>query len=120
MVGVTLNNDILLYLREISAPEWVITQTRDRLRRELEADEREYEELLAAARKREEIQRRKFFARNVKRQVCYLYLHASCATVVNVQQKFSSPEETVSDEDDSFLPDDDEDESRGDVESGVW
>ncbi|KAN0123485.1 Helicase C-terminal domain containing protein [Russula decolorans] len=84
------------------APEWVISQTRDRLRRELEADEREYEERLATARKREEIQRRKFFARNVKRQ------------------KLSSTEEIASDEDDTFLPDDDEDESRGDVESGVW
>jgi chromosome transmission fidelity protein 1 len=58
------------YLRESPAPEWVIAQTRDRLRRELEADEAEYEERLAAARKREETLRRKFFARNVKRQVC--------------------------------------------------
>ncbi|KAI0279235.1 helicase C-terminal domain-containing protein [Russula aff. rugulosa BPL654] len=87
---------------ESTAPEWVISQTRDRLRRELEADEREYEERLAAARKREEVQRRKFFARNVKKQ------------------KLSGPEEAASDEDDSFLPDDDEDESRGDEESGVW
>ena len=36
----------------------------------------------------------------------------------HVQQKLSSAEETVSDEDDSFLPDDDEDE--GDVESVMW
>ncbi len=120
MVSVTIRQmGVLLYLRESSAPEWVISQTRDRLRRELEADEREYEERLAVARKREEIQRRKFFSRNVKRQVCYLYLLASCAIVADVQQKLSSPEETASDEDDSFLPDDDEDESRGDVESGV-
>lgn len=40
--------------------------------------------------------------------------------MVNVLQKLSSPEETASDEDDSFLPDDDEDESRGDVEDGLW
>jgi chromosome transmission fidelity protein 1 len=51
------------------APEWVISQTRDRLCRELEADEAEYEAHLAAARKREETLRRKFFARNLKRQV---------------------------------------------------
>ncbi|KAH9989681.1 helicase C-terminal domain-containing protein [Russula compacta] len=81
-------------------PEWVISQTRDRLRRELEADEEEYEERLAAARKREEVQKRKLFARNVKRR------------------KITSPEETASDED-TFLPDDDE-EGLGDVESGVW
>ena len=55
-----------------SGPEWVVSQTRDRLRRELEADEQEYEERLAAARKREEAQRRKFFARNLKKQVCGL------------------------------------------------
>ena len=54
----------------------------------------------------------------MKRQVCHLYLLASCAIVANVQQKLSSAEETASDEDDSFLPDDDDDE--GDVESGVW
>lgn len=54
----------------------------------------------------------------MKRQVCYSYLLASCAIVANVQQKLSSAEETVSDEDDSFLPDDDEDE--GAVEGGAW
>jgi chromosome transmission fidelity protein 1 len=101
-----------------SAPGWVISQTRDRLRRELEADEKEYEERLAAARKREEAQKKKFFARNVKRQVCYLSI-LSCAIVAdcNMQQKLSSPEEAGSDEDDSFLPDDDEDDG---VESGIW
>ncbi|KAI9509200.1 DNA repair helicase [Russula earlei] len=82
------------------APEWVISQTRDRLRRELEADEADYEERLALARKREDIQRN-LFVRNVKRQKLY------------------SHEETASDEDEeeSFLPGDDE---NGDVESEVW
>jgi hypothetical protein len=75
---------------------------------------------LAAARKREEVQRRKFFARNVKRQVCCLCLSGSCTIIANVPQKLSSPEEIASDEDDSFLPDDDEDEFHGDVESGAW
>ncbi|KAH9986710.1 helicase C-terminal domain-containing protein [Russula vinacea] len=55
-------NDMFLYLRKLSSGR-------------TEADEKEYEERLAAARKREE--------------------------------KLSSPEETGSDEDDSFLPDDD-------------
>lgn len=53
----------------------------------------------------------------MKRQVC---LFASRTIVAHVPQKLSSAEETVSDEDDSFLPDDDEDESRDNVESGVW
>lgn len=52
--------------------------------------------------------------------MCCLCPSASCAIVADVPQKLSSPEETASDEDDSFLPDDDEDETRGDVESGVW
>jgi hypothetical protein len=56
----------------------------------------------------------------VKRQVCRLCLFAFCVIIVNVPQKLSSTEEIASDEDDTFLPDDDEDESRGDVESGVW
>jgi hypothetical protein len=55
----------------------------------------------------------------VKRQVCYLFSLTFCAIVVNVQQKLSSPDETVSDEDDSFLPDDDDDELCDDAESGV-
>ncbi|KAI0304347.1 DNA repair helicase [Multifurca ochricompacta] len=76
-------------LKSDDAPEWVISQTRDRLRRELEADEQEYEEHLAAARKREETQRRKLFARNIKRQK-------------------SSLGESASEDEDSFLPDDEE------------
>ena len=78
MVGVRIRQMTYINVYESTAPEWVISQTRDRLRRELEADEREYEERLAAARKREEIQRRKFFARSVKRQVCCLCLLGSC------------------------------------------
>jgi chromosome transmission fidelity protein 1 len=92
-------------LRDFSAPEWVISQTRDRLRRELEADELEYEERLSAARKREETQRR-IFARSIKRQVCSFL--ASCTIAPNFLQK-PSPDESASDEEDSFLPDDDGD-----------
>jgi len=85
MVGVTIIRQMICFIfTRNSALEWVISHTRDRLRRELEADEKEYEERLAAARKREEAQKRKFFARNVKRQVRYLYL-LSCAIVADVQ-----------------------------------
>jgi chromosome transmission fidelity protein 1 len=103
-------------LRDFSAPEWVISQTRDRLRRELEADELEYEERLAAARKREEAQRRKFFARSVKRQVCSFL--ASFTIAPNFLQK-PSPDESASDED-SFLPDDDEDGIDDSTEHEPW
>ncbi|KAH9049835.1 DNA repair helicase [Lactarius hengduanensis] len=81
-------------------PEWVVSQTRDRLRRELEVDEQEYEERLAAARKREDAQRRKLFARNVKKQKL-------------------SDEQSASDDEDQFLPDDSE-ESDGNVLHETW
>ena len=45
-------------------------QTLDRVRRELEAEEQDYEEKLRQARKREERQRRLAKARVVKRLVC--------------------------------------------------
>jgi len=51
------------------AKDWVIEQTLDRIRRDMEADEREYEEQLVKARKREETMRRAVKARVVKRQV---------------------------------------------------
>lgn len=51
------------------AKDWVIEQTLERVRREMEADEREYEERLAKARKREEMMRRAAKGRAVKRQV---------------------------------------------------
>jgi len=51
------------------AKDWVIEQALDRLRRDMEADEREYEEQLIKARKREETMRRAAKARVVKRQV---------------------------------------------------
>jgi chromosome transmission fidelity protein 1 len=51
------------------AKDWVIEQTLERVRREMEADEREYEERLAKARKREELMRRAAKGRAVKRQV---------------------------------------------------
>ena len=50
-------------------PDWVLEQTRERLRRELERADADYAEKLAAARKREETQRRMANARVRKKQV---------------------------------------------------
>jgi chromosome transmission fidelity protein 1 len=50
------------------AKDWVVEQSLERVRRELEADEQEYEERLAQARKREEIMRRAAKGRVVKRK----------------------------------------------------
>lgn len=52
------------------AKDWVIAQTIERMRRDLEADERAYEERLAEARQREEVMRRMAKARVVKKAVC--------------------------------------------------
>ncbi|KAF9462983.1 helicase C-terminal domain-containing protein [Collybia nuda] len=49
------------------AKDWVIEQTRERVRRELEADERDYEDRLRKARNREALIKRKANARVVKR-----------------------------------------------------
>ncbi|VDB84636.1 unnamed protein product [Peniophora sp. CBMAI 1063] len=68
-------------------PDWVLEQTRERLRRELERADAEYAEKLVAARKREEIQRRKATARVRKKQI-------------EVEHDSDSDE-------DSFLPEDD-------------
>jgi chromosome transmission fidelity protein 1 len=51
----------------------VIEQTLERVRRDLEADEREYEERLARAKKREEAIRRTAKAKVTKRIVSVLY-----------------------------------------------
>jgi chromosome transmission fidelity protein 1 len=52
-----------------SAKDWVIEQTRERMKREMEADEREYEERLAQARKRETLMKKMAKARVVKKTV---------------------------------------------------
>ncbi|KAI0036475.1 DNA repair helicase [Vararia minispora EC-137] len=49
-------------------PAWVLAQTRARLQRQLEAEERDYEEKLSEARRREEAQRRMSAARARKKQ----------------------------------------------------
>lgn len=49
--------------------DWVLAQTIDRKKRQLEAEEMEYAEILARARKREEIMRRAAKGRVRKRMV---------------------------------------------------
>ena len=51
------------------AKDWVIEQTRERIRREMEADEREYEARLVEARKREDLLEKMSRARVVKKIV---------------------------------------------------
>ena len=54
---------------DVGAKDWVVEQTLARIRREMEADEREYEEKLAQARKREQQLRRKAAGRLNKKAV---------------------------------------------------
>ncbi|KAH9480540.1 ATP-dependent DNA helicase CHL1 [Psilocybe cubensis] len=51
----------------VKAKDWVVEQTIDRMRREMEADEQEYEQRLMRARKREEAMRRAAKGRVIKR-----------------------------------------------------
>ncbi|KAG6845118.1 hypothetical protein H0H87_000545 [Tephrocybe sp. NHM501043] len=73
---------------EVDAKDWVIEQTRERVRRELVADEREYEARLAEARKRENRLKKMSRARAVKKPK----LDVSPGTVM------------VNEDDDQFLP----------------
>jgi chromosome transmission fidelity protein 1 len=68
--GVAPLNDASLV---IQVKDWVIEQTLERARRDLEADELEYEERLAQARKREEAIRRAAKAKVTKKIVSVLY-----------------------------------------------
>ncbi|KAF8967073.1 helicase C-terminal domain-containing protein [Flammula alnicola] len=85
------------------AKDWVIEQTLARVRRELEANDREYEERLAQARKREEIMRRAAKGKATKRQK--LTHHAG------VKDK---PKEE-DDDDDQFLPETDQAPDEGEM-----
>lgn len=49
--------------------DWVVEQTRERIQRQLESEERDYQDRLLAARKREELMRRKAHARVLKKAV---------------------------------------------------
>ncbi|KAG5648406.1 hypothetical protein DXG03_004980 [Asterophora parasitica] len=93
------------------AKDWVIEQTRDRMRRELEADEREYEARLAEARKREESMRRMAKARVTKKAVCFPksssdYVGLTCAICQRIDVQVKKPPEE--DDDDQFLPESEE------------
>lgn len=57
----------------VQVKDWVIEQTLERARRDLEADELEYEDRLAQARKREEVIRRAAKAKVTKKIVSVLY-----------------------------------------------
>ncbi|KAF9561351.1 DNA repair helicase [Agrocybe pediades] len=78
------------------AKDWVTEQTVARIRREMEADEREYEERLAQARKREEVMRRASKARVNKRPKL-----GQSSTPVPVNEE---------EDDDKFLPESDQPE----------
>ncbi|KDR82649.1 hypothetical protein GALMADRAFT_57427 [Galerina marginata CBS 339.88] len=84
----------------LGAKDWVIEQTLERVRREMEADEKEYEEKLAQARKREEILRRAAKGRVTKRPV----------------SSYSSQETSKKDDDDDqFLPETDQDSDESQI-----
>ncbi|KAH9949242.1 DNA repair helicase [Amylocystis lapponica] len=86
-------------------PDWVLAQTVDRRRRELEAEEREYAERLSAARKKEAAMRKLANARVRKRP----------RTAAGVQVVMDADPGT-DDDDGAFLPDSDDD---GDEQSNL-
>ncbi|KAL0576051.1 ATP-dependent DNA helicase chl1 [Marasmius crinis-equi] len=73
--------------------DWVMEQTRERMRREMEAEEQEYETKLANARKREKALRAKQNARVIKKP-----------------RISEHPQDPVTDDDDSFLPEEEDEE----------
>ncbi|XP_006462645.1 histidine phosphotransfer protein [Agaricus bisporus var. bisporus H97] len=81
-----------------SLKDWVVEQTRERIKRQLEAEEQDYQERLLAARKREELMRRKAHARVLKRAKW---------GGDNLKEKRSRDKDVVEEDDDNFLPDDD-------------
>ncbi|KAF8073637.1 helicase C-terminal domain-containing protein [Lyophyllum atratum] len=76
---------------EADAKDWVIEQTKERVRRELEADEREYEGRLAEARKREDLMKKMSKARVVKK----------------ARRDVEAPKQPDEEDDDQFLPESD-------------
>ncbi|KAF5382526.1 hypothetical protein D9615_002808 [Tricholomella constricta] len=70
------------------AKDWVIEQTRERVRRELEADEREYEARLAEARKREDLMKKMAKGRVTKK----------------MRKDVPATKQPNDEEDDQFLP----------------
>lgn len=80
------------------AKNWVIEQTRERIKRQLEADEQACQERLLSARKREEVMRRAARARVLKKPKW-----GAGSLKDNAKKK----EEVENGDDDVFLPDDD-------------
>jgi len=68
------------------ARDWVAAQALSRRRRELEAEEGEYQERLLRARKREEAMKRIAGGRAVKRQVCSLALEEAAVAVLTCER----------------------------------
>ncbi|KAJ3556498.1 hypothetical protein NP233_g11962 [Leucocoprinus birnbaumii] len=87
--------------------EWVIEQTRERIRRQLEADELAYQERLVSAGRREEAMRRAARARVLKKPKW---------GGKGLQEQARRKEEHQDEDDDIFLPDDD----RGTQEDEVF
>ncbi|EAU85951.2 CHL1 helicase [Coprinopsis cinerea okayama7 len=88
---------------EEEVKDWVIEQTLARVRREMEADEREYEEKLARARKREEQLRRMAKARVTKK--------------MRYGAESSNPKVDDDEDEDQFLPENDQDDEDSDYVS---
>jgi hypothetical protein len=65
-----MQNLVLILLGQVK--DWVIEQTRERIKRQLEADELAYQKRLLAARKREEVMRRAARARVLKKPVWFV------------------------------------------------
>ncbi|KXN88150.1 ATP-dependent RNA helicase chl1 [Leucoagaricus sp. SymC.cos] len=85
--------------------DWVIEQTRERIRRQLEVDELTYQERLLAARKREEVMRRAARARILKKPKW---------GDGNLRDSRCRQAVAEDEDDDRFLPDDDRDERNED------
>ncbi|ESK95799.1 chl1 helicase [Moniliophthora roreri MCA 2997] len=88
-------------LEELSGPgepdDWVYEQTREKARRELEDAEREYEERLASARRREQAQKAKMRARVVKKP-------RMLDVAKDLEEDESFLPESEADEDDNLSP----------------
>ncbi|TFK20003.1 DNA repair helicase [Coprinopsis marcescibilis] len=84
-----------------SIKDWVIEQTLARARRELEAEEREYEDRLAKARKREEQMRRMAAGRKYNKEA----------------KKLQALDKDEDEDEDLFLPEDEEHDEDGDYVS---
>lgn len=91
-----------------TGPDWVMEQTKERLRRELEADEREYEEQLKKARKREAAAKKAALAR-VRKKPVSLLLFVPCELWIEDERQRQVHDTEEVDEDDVYLPEESHD-----------